>query len=137
MKRHSWFVNSPKKRTKMFCPSRLGQNWSFHVRFLWKLETPKWCVEITWPLALEATELVSEPITQMAVELINCHLISVQCSKRDECKSYILFHVTIKFWNDGEMMLRSYWTSHLQMMNNNLWLHAYHLSKISILKLNW
>ena len=29
-------------------------------------------------LALEATELVSEPVTQMAVELINNHLISVQ-----------------------------------------------------------
>ena len=28
--------------------------------------------------ALEATELVSEPVTQMAVELINIHLISVQ-----------------------------------------------------------
>ena len=29
-------------------------------------------------LALEATELVSEPVTQMAVEMINNHLISVQ-----------------------------------------------------------
>ena len=29
-------------------------------------------------LALEATETVSEPVTQMAVELINIHLISVQ-----------------------------------------------------------
>ena len=29
-------------------------------------------------LALEATELVSEPVTQMAVELMNIHLISVQ-----------------------------------------------------------
>ena len=28
--------------------------------------------------ALEATEPVSEPVTQMAVELINNHLISVQ-----------------------------------------------------------
>ena len=28
--------------------------------------------------ALEATELVSETVTQMAVELINNHLISVQ-----------------------------------------------------------
>ena len=40
-------------------------------------------------LALEATELVSEPVTEMALELINNHLISVQS------KSYILFHVTI------------------------------------------
>ena len=40
-------------------------------------------------IALEATELVSEPVTQMAVELI----ISLQYSKRDECKSYILFFV--------------------------------------------
>ena len=33
---------------------------------------------------------------------------------------YIPFHVTIttnRFWNDGEMMLNSLWTSHLQMMN--------------------
>ena len=29
-------------------------------------------------LDLEATEMVSEPVTQMAVELINIHLISVQ-----------------------------------------------------------
>ena len=29
-------------------------------------------------LALEATELVSEPVTQTAVELINNHLISVE-----------------------------------------------------------
>ena len=29
-------------------------------------------------LTLEATELVSEPVTQMTVELINNHLISVQ-----------------------------------------------------------
>ena len=29
-------------------------------------------------LALEATDPVSEPVTQMAVELINNHLISVQ-----------------------------------------------------------
>ena len=29
-------------------------------------------------LALEATEPVSEPVTQMAVELINNHIISVQ-----------------------------------------------------------
>ena len=29
-------------------------------------------------LALEATEPVSEPVTQIAVELINNHLISVQ-----------------------------------------------------------
>ena len=33
---------------------------------------------ISLPLALEATELVSEPVTQMALELINNHLISVQ-----------------------------------------------------------
>ena len=33
---------------------------------------------------------------------------------------YILFHVkttTNKFWNDAEMLLKSLWTSHLQMMN--------------------
>ena len=29
-------------------------------------------------LVLEATEPVSEPVTQMAVELINSHLISIQ-----------------------------------------------------------
>ena len=46
-------------------------------------------------LALEATDLVSEPepVTQMTVELINNHLISVQYSKRDECKRYNLFHL--------------------------------------------
>ena len=36
------------------------------------------------------------------------------------CKSYILFHVkttTNKFWNDAEMLLKSFGTNHLQMMN--------------------
>ena len=33
---------------------------------------------VSWLLALEATEPVSEQVTQMAVELINIHLISVQ-----------------------------------------------------------
>ena len=64
---------------------------------------------ISLPLALEATELVSEPVTQMALELIN--KISFQSCKRDKRKSYILFHVTTtttKFQNDGEMMLKSF-----------------------------
>ena len=46
--------------------------------------------------------------------------ISFQYSKRDEYKSYILFYVkttTNKFWNDAEMFLKSFWTSHLQIMN--------------------
>ena len=34
-----------------------------------------------WLWALEATELVSEPVTQMAIELINNHLVSVQQNK--------------------------------------------------------
>ena len=33
---------------------------------------------VSWLLALEAAEPVSEPVTQMAVELINIHLILVQ-----------------------------------------------------------
>ena len=33
---------------------------------------------VSWLLALEATEPVSEPVTQMAVELIKIHLNSVQ-----------------------------------------------------------
>ena len=33
---------------------------------------------VSWLLALEATEPVSEPVTEMAVELIKNHLISVQ-----------------------------------------------------------
>ena len=67
-------------------------------------------------IALEATEPVSELVTQMTVELIKI----ISFSKRDECKSYILFHVkatTNRFWNDAEMLLKSIWTSHLQMMN--------------------
>ena len=42
-------------------------------------------------LALEPTEPVSEPVTEMAVELKT--IILFQYIKRDECKSYILFHV--------------------------------------------
>ena len=33
---------------------------------------------VSWPLALKATEPVSEPVTQIAAELINNHIISVQ-----------------------------------------------------------
>ena len=32
---------------------------------------------VSWLLALEATEPISEPVIQMAVEIINIHLISV------------------------------------------------------------
>ena len=52
-------------------------------------------------------------------------------SKRDECKSYILFYVkttTNKFWNDAEMLLKSFWTSHCRMMNG---------LEPPILELNW
>ena len=43
-----------------------------------------------------------------------------QSSHFSTAKEIILFHVTIttnKFWNDAGMMLKSFWTSHLQMMN--------------------
>ena len=68
-------------------------------------------------LALEASEPVSELGTQMAVEQIT--IISFQYSKRDECKSCIPFYVkttTNKFWKDAEKLLKSFWTSHFQMM---------------------
>ena len=61
-------------------------------------------------LALEATELASEPGTQMAVDLINI-LVSFQYGKSDECKTYILFHVKTtsnRFWNDAEMLWNPY-----------------------------
>ena len=51
------------------------------------------------------TGIWSETVTQMAVELINN--ISFQCNKRDECKSYILFHV--KTTTNFEMMLNCCW----------------------------
>ena len=35
-------------------------------------------ITVSWALALEATEPLSEPVTQMADELINNHLISLQ-----------------------------------------------------------
>ena len=47
-----FFFNSPKKQAKEFCPSSLGQNLSFKVRFLGELETPKRYFEIKWPLVL-------------------------------------------------------------------------------------
>ena len=53
---------------------------------------------IRWLLVLKETDLISETVAQMAVELI-----SVQ--KRDSCESYILFHV--KNTKDNiEMMLK-------------------------------
>ena len=47
--------------------------------------------------------------------------MSFQYRKRDEGKSYILFHVettTNKFLDYGEMLLKSFWTGHLQMDQN-------------------
>ena len=46
---------------------------------------------VRWALVLETTEPVSEPVNEMAVELKNNHLITVQ--QKDEWKSYILFYV--------------------------------------------
>ena len=54
---------------------------------LWFVSSTFWIVQIlvhshfdlvSSPLAIEANEPVSEPVTQMALELINKHLISVQ-----------------------------------------------------------
>ena len=50
-KGHFVFFNSPKKRTKNFCPSRLRQKFEFSSWFfLGELETPKRDFEINWPL---------------------------------------------------------------------------------------
>ena len=68
-------------------------------------------------LALEATEPVSEPVTQMAVELINNQLPHFSIAK--ECKSYIIFHVktsTNKFWNDAEMLLKWFENQDFKML---------------------
>ena len=53
----------------------MGQNdiGSFHLKILVHSHFDL----VSWLLALEATEPVSELVTQMAVELINIHLISV------------------------------------------------------------
>ena len=51
-KRHFVFFNSSKKRTKNFCPSRLGpglarvKNLNFQARFLEELKTPERHYEI-------------------------------------------------------------------------------------------
>ena len=58
-------------------------------------------------------------------------IISFQYGKTNKYKLYILFHVTTtknKFWNDDEIMLKSFWTSHSQMTNR---------TKASILEFNW
>ena len=45
--------NSSKKRTKIICPSRLGQKFKFSSSFFFleELKTPKRHFEINWPLA--------------------------------------------------------------------------------------
>jgi hypothetical protein len=40
------FFNSSKKRTKNFCPSRLGQKFEFSSSFIEELKTPKRRFEI-------------------------------------------------------------------------------------------
>ena len=44
--------NSSKKRSKNFCPSRLGQKYEFSSSFLEELKTQKRHFEINWPLAV-------------------------------------------------------------------------------------
>ena len=53
---------------------------SFHLhsRYIVQILVQSHFELVSWVLALEATEPVSESVTQMAVELINNHLISVQ-----------------------------------------------------------
>ena len=45
-KGHFGVFNSSKKRTKNFCPSRLGQEFKFSSSFLEELKTPKFPFEI-------------------------------------------------------------------------------------------
>ena len=51
--------------------------WSWGC-FIYILDSSSHFELVSSVLALEATEPVSEPVNQMAVELINNHLISVQ-----------------------------------------------------------
>ena len=60
-------------------------------------------------LALDATEPISQPVAQMAVEIINIHLISVSVKAR------YFFHLATS--TNFERMLKSFWNSHLQMIN--------------------
>ena len=63
---------------------------------------------VSWLLALEGAEPVTEMVNQMAVEPINVHLSSVQ-QKRwvKKIHSFHLKPTTNKFWSDAEMMLKS------------------------------
>ena len=45
------FFSSPKKRTKNFCTSRLGQKLTFSSSFFWELKTLKFLFQINWPLS--------------------------------------------------------------------------------------
>ena len=56
----------------------MGQNdiGSFHLQILQILVHSHFDL-VSWLLSLEATEPISELVTQMAVELINVHLISI------------------------------------------------------------
>ena len=61
---------------------------------------------------------------EMNVYQFNCHLsiipVEIQAQFLLELEANLLFYVkttTNKFWNDAEMLLKSFWTSHLQMMN--------------------
>ena len=59
------------------------------------------------------TELVSQPVTDK-------HSSHFSTAKEMSVKATFFFDVqttTNKFWNDAEMLLKSSWTSHLQMMN--------------------
>ena len=56
---------------------------------------------------------------QEVVELINNYLISVKEMSVKATFFFMLVITTNIFWNDAEMLLKSFWTSHLAIM---IWL---------------
>ena len=69
-----------------FLQGVLGNFWNFiqqpwgvsSVPFPFRFPFQLHCELVSSLLALDATELVSQPLTQMVVEMINIHVISVQ-----------------------------------------------------------
>ena len=65
-------------KINIFISSPLDTGGVSSVPFPFRFPFQSHCELVSSLIALDATELVSQPLTQMVVEMINIHVISVQ-----------------------------------------------------------
>ena len=75
--------------------------------------SPWTVIKITTIHSTDCNQITMGIWTRWITVIIMTDIFAVQYSKRDECRSCILFYVkstTNKFWSDAEMFLKSFWS---------------------------